>query len=91
VHNDTYILIKRRINMKSITLEQAKRNIDKFNNQHLYNFIKQRESQEKPSELLKYAIDVANDRLAKELAMIWSGKRFKDEPLQRIIDREQKN
>jgi len=77
--------------MESITLEQAQRNIDKFNNQHLYNFIKQRESQDKTSELLKYAIDVANDRLAKELAMIWSGKRFKDEPLQRIIDREQKS
>ena len=75
--------------MKTITLEQAKRNIDKFNNQHLYNFIKKRESQDKPSELLKYAIDVANDRLAKELAMIWNGKIFKDEPLQRIIDREQ--
>jgi len=71
-------------------LEQAKINIDKFNNQHLYNFIKQRESQNKPSELLKYAYDVANDRLAKECAMLWSGKKFKDEPLQNIIDRENK-
>ena len=76
--------------MESITLEQAQKNIDKFNNQHLYNFIKQRQCQDEPSNLLKYAIDVANDRLAKECAMLWSGKRFKDEPLQNIIDRDQK-
>lgn len=74
--------------MESITLEQAKRNIDKFTNQHLFNFIKQRQCQDEPSDLLKYAYDVANDRLAKECAMLWSGKRFKDEPLQDIIDRD---
>lgn len=75
--------------MQSITLEEAKKRIDKFNNQHLYNFIKQRQCQEEPSDILKYAYDVANDRLAKELAMLWKGARFKDEPLQRIIDRDQ--
>jgi len=74
--------------MQSITLEQAKRNIDKFTNEHLYNFIKQRQCQDEPSDLLKYAYDVANHRLAKEHAMLWSGKRFKDEPLQDIIDRD---
>ena len=74
--------------MDSITLEQAKKRVDNFNNQHLYNFIKQRQCQDEPSELLKHAYDVANDRLAKECAMLWSGKRFKDEPLQRIIDRD---
>ena len=74
--------------MQSITLEQAKRNIDKFKNEHLYNFIKQRECQDEPSELLKYAYDVAKQRLAKEHAMIWNGQRFKDEPLQDIIDRD---
>ena len=73
--------------MESITLEQAKKNINNFNNQSLYNFIKQRQCQDEPSDLLKYAIYIANDRLAKECAMLWSGKKFKDEPLQRIIDR----
>lgn len=76
--------------MQSITLEQAKRNIDKFKNEHLYNFIKQRECQDEPSDLLKYAYDVANHRLAKEHAMLWNGQRFKDEPLQDIIDRDNK-
>ena len=76
--------------MESIMLNEAKKRINKFNNQHLYNFIKQRQCQDEPSNLLKYAIDVANDRLAKECAMLWSGKRFKDEPLQRIIDKDQK-
>ena len=76
--------------MQSIMLNEAKKRINKFNNQHLYNFIKQRQCQDEPSNLLKYAIDVANDRLAKECAMLWSGKRFKDEPLQRIIDKDQK-
>lgn len=75
--------------MQSITLKEAKKRIDKFSNQHLYNFIKQRESQAEPSDLLKYAYDVANDRLMREHAMLWKGARFKDEPLQRIIDREQ--
>ena len=74
--------------MESITLEEAKRNIDRFTNQHLFNFIKQRECQDEPSELTKYAYLVAKDRLAKECAMLWSGKRFKDEPLQDIIDRD---
>ena len=74
--------------MESLTLEQAKLKVNKFNNEHLYNFIKQRESQRKPSELLKYAIEIANDRLMKEHAMLWSGKKFKDEPLQNIIDRK---
>ena len=78
-----------RSNMESITLEQAQKNINNFNNQHLCNFIKQRKSQDKPSKLLRYAYKVANDRLAKEHAMLWSGKKFKDEPLQNIIDREQ--
>jgi len=76
--------------MQSIMLNEAKKRINNFNNQHLYNFIKQRQCQDEPSELLKHAYDVANDRLAKELAMLWSGKRFKDEPLQNIIDRDQK-
>lgn len=76
--------------MQSITLEQAKKNIDKFKNEHLYNFIKQRECQDEPSELLKYAYDVAKQRLAKEHAMLWNGQRFKDEPLQDIIDRDNK-
>lgn len=77
--------------MKSITLEQAKKNINNFNNQSLYNFIKQRQCQDEPSDLLKHAIYIANDRLAKECAMLWGGKKFKDEPLQRIIDRNQNN
>ncbi len=76
--------------MGSITLKQAQKHINKFNNQHLYNFIKQREAQDVQSELLKYAYDVANDRLMKEHAMLWNGQRFKDEPLQNIIDRDQK-
>ena len=76
--------------MQSITVEQAKRNIDKFTNEHLYNFIKQRQCQSEPSELLKYAYDVANDRLAKEHAMLWNGQRFKDKPLQDIIDKDNK-
>ena len=76
--------------MESIMLNEAKKRINNFNNQHLYNFIKQRKCQDESSELLKHAYDVANDRLAKELAMLWSGKRFKDEPLQNIIDRDQK-
>jgi hypothetical protein len=75
-------------NMESITLEQAKKKIDKFRNEHLYNFIAQRQCQETPSAIAKYAMDVANDRLAKELAMLWSGRKFKDEPLQQIIDRK---
>jgi hypothetical protein len=77
--------------MTTIEIKEAKKRIENFNNQHLYNFIKQRQCQDEPSELLKHAYDVANDRLAKELAMIWSGKRFKDEPLQRIIDRDQQD
>ena len=76
--------------MESITLEQAQRNIDKFNNEHLYKFIKQRQCQDEPSNLVKYAIDVSNDSPAKECQMTWIGKRFKDEPLQNIIDRDQK-
>lgn len=76
--------------MKSITLEQAKININKFNNQRLYNFIKQRQSQAEPSKLLQYAFEVANNRLMHEHSILWSGKRFKDEPLQNIIDRDQK-
>ena len=76
--------------MQSITTEQAKRNIDKFKNEHLYNFIKQRECQDEPSELTKYAYEVAKQRLAKEHAMLWNGQRFKDEPLQDIIDRDNK-
>jgi hypothetical protein len=75
--------------MESITLEQAKKKIDNFRNEHLYNFIMQSQSQKTPSEIAKYARAVANDRLAKELAMIWSCKKFKDEPLQQIIDRKQ--
>ena len=74
--------------MESITLEQAKNKIDKFSNEHLYNFIAQRQSQETPSEIAKYARAVANDRLARELAMILNCKKFKDEPLQQIIDRK---
>lgn len=74
--------------MESITLKQAQKHINKFNNQHLYNFIKQREAQDVQSEILKYAYDVANDRLMKEHAMLWNGQRFKDEPLQDIIDRD---
>ena len=74
--------------MESITLEQAKKRVNNFNNQHLYNFIKQRQCQDDQSELLKHAYDVANDRLMKEHAMLWNGQRFKDEPLQRIIDRD---
>ena len=73
--------------MQSITLEQTKKKIDNFNNQRLYNFIKQRECQEKASDLLNYAYDVAKERLAKEHAMLWSGKRPRQEPLQDIIDR----
>jgi len=76
--------------MESITLKQAKERINKFNNQHLYNFIMQRKTQDEPSKILRHAYEVANDRLAKECAMLWSGKKFKDEPLQRIIDRENK-
>jgi len=76
--------------MESITLEQAKKRVDNFNNQHLHNFIVQRKSQDEPSKLLRHAYKVANDRLAREHAMLWSGKRFKDEPLQNIIDRENK-
>ena len=74
--------------MESITLEQAKERISKFSNQHLYNFIKQRQCQDEPSKILEHAYKVANDRLAKECAMLWSGKKFKDEPLQRIIDND---
>lgn len=73
--------------MQSITLEQTKKKIDNFNNQRLYNFIKQRECQEKASDLLNYAYDVANDRIMKEHAMLWSGKKSRQEPLQDIIDR----
>jgi len=76
--------------MESITLKQAQKHINKFNNQHLYNFIKQREAQDVQSEILKYAYDVANDRLMKEHAMLWNGQRFKDEPLQDIIDRDRR-
>ena len=76
--------------MESITLKQAKDRISKFNNQHLHNFIAQRKTQDEPSKILKHAYEVANYRLAKEHAMLWSGKRFKDEPLQDIIDRENK-
>ncbi len=77
--------------MESLTLEQAKKNVDKFRNEHLYNFIMQSQCQETPSELAKYAMEVANDRLAKELAIIWSCKKLKDEPLQQIIDRKQQS
>lgn len=73
--------------MESITLKQAKKKIDNFNNQRLYNFIKQRECQEKASDLLKHAYNVANDRLMKEHVILWSGKRPRQEPLQYIIDR----
>jgi|13_taG_2_1085334.scaffolds.fasta_scaffold61784_2 hypothetical protein len=73
--------------MESITLKQAKERISKFNNQHLFNFIMQRQSQDEPSKILKHAIEVARDRLTKEHVMLWSGKKFKDEPLQDIIDK----
>lgn len=74
--------------MESITLEQAKDRISKFSNQHLFNFIMERQGQDEPSKILQHAYKVANDRLAKECAMLWSGKKFKDEPLQRIIDKD---
>ena len=73
--------------MQSITLEQTKKKIDNFNNQTLYNFIKRRECQHEPSNILKYAYDVVKERLAKEHAMVWRGKRPRQEPLQDIIDR----
>tara|TARA_Y100001937_G_C7027176_1_gene288326 strand:- start:350 stop:628 length:279 start_codon:yes stop_codon:yes gene_type:complete len=72
----------------SITLEKAKKHINKMNNESLYNFIDQRRDSE--SLLLEHARQVANDRLAKELAMIWKGQKLKDEPLQDIIDRKTK-
>lgn len=76
--------------MISLTLEQAKKRVDQFNNQTLFNFIQQRQCQSEPSELLDYAYEVANNRLMKEHSMLWSGKKFKDEPLQNIIDKAQK-
>tara|TARA_R100001440_G_scaffold21276_1_gene35142 strand:+ start:356 stop:634 length:279 start_codon:yes stop_codon:yes gene_type:complete len=72
----------------SITLEDAKKHIDKMNNESLYNFIDQRRGGE--SLLLEYANEVAVNRIAKEHAMIWKGQKFKDEPLQDIIDRKTK-
>ena len=72
----------------SITLEEAKKHIDKMNNESLYNFIEQRRGSE--SLLLEYANEVAVNRIAKEHAMIWKGQKFKDEPLQDIIDRKSK-
>ena len=72
----------------SISLEEAKKHIDKFTNEHLYNFLAQRVGNK--SEMAEYARQVANDRLAKELAMIWKGQKLKDEPLQDIIDRKTK-
>ena len=72
----------------SISLEEAKKHIDKFTNEHLYNFLAQRVGNK--SEMAEYARQVANDRLAKELAMIWKGQKLKDEPLQVIIDRKTK-
>ena len=72
----------------SITLEEAKKHIDKMNNESLYNFIDQRRGVD--SLMLEYANEVATRRLAKEHAMIWKSQRFKDEPLQDIIDRKNK-
>ena len=73
--------------MQSITLEQTKKKIDNLTNKNLYNFIKLRECQREPSNILKYAYDVVKERLAKEHATVWSGKRPRQEPLQDIIDR----
>ena len=72
----------------SITLEEAKKHIDKMNNETLYNFIDQRRGVD--SLMLEYANEVATRRLAKEHAMLWKGQKFKDEPLQDIIDRKNK-
>ena len=73
----------------SITLDQAKEHINKMNNESLYNFIDERRGSE--SLLLEYANEVATRRLAKEHAMIWQNKKFKDEPLQNIIDRKKRS
>jgi len=70
----------------SITLKEAQKHIDKMNNESLYNFIDQRRGSE--SLLLEYANEVAGNRLMKEHAMLWKGQKFKDEPLQDIIDRK---
>ena len=72
----------------SITLKEAQKHIDKFSNEHLYNFLAQRVGNK--SEMAEYAWQVANDRLMKEHAMLWKGQKFKDEPLQDIIDRKTK-
>ena len=72
----------------SITWQEAKEHINKMNNESLYNFIDQRRGSE--SLLLEHANEVATNRLAKEHAMIWQNKKFKDEPLQDIIDRKAK-
>ena len=58
--------------MYSMTLEEAKKRVDGFNNQHLFNFIKQRQCQSEPSELLNYAYEVANNRLMKEHSILQS-------------------
>lgn len=76
--------------MMSIQIEEAQKMLQKFNNRTLINFIAQRQSQKEPSELLKFAYSLANDRRAKELAMMWKGQKLKDEPIERIIEEFEK-
>ncbi len=76
--------------MQSISLEEAQKKLQNFNNRTLINFIAQRQCQKNPSDLLKFAYELANERRSKELAMIWKGKKLKDEPIERIIEEFEK-
>jgi hypothetical protein len=72
--------------MLSINLKDAELEIQKFNNRTLANFLRQRKDNfDNPSELLSFAMQEASQRLEKELAMVWSNKKLKDESLDKIL------
>ena len=52
--------------MQSISLEEAQKRLQNFNNRTLINFIAQRQCQKNPSDLLKFAYELANERRSKD-------------------------
>jgi len=69
-----------------LMLEEATAKIKQMNNRTLINFLKQRQCQKEPSSLHIVAIEEFKDRQAREFAMFWQGKKFKDEPIDNILN-----
>ena len=66
--------------------QEAKNKLIQSNNRSLINFIRQRQCQSEPSELLKIAYQEVQKRQAQEFKALFSGKSLRDEPIQDIID-----